>query len=160
MTYPEWLPGLVLFEDHGGNWSKYLSAIYAIFVADFKDNSPIFRGSRITLMKRKMLYGKDATFWHMTSEGEIEQERLPDFRRCERIRWPRPIIENSDAQSVKVWENMRKRESRLCLWLEDAEYLVILAKRKRHLFLMTAYPVTQPHRKRKLQKEYEESLNG
>jgi hypothetical protein len=29
----------------------------------------------------------------MIQEGRTEDERTPDLRRCERIRWPRPIIE-------------------------------------------------------------------
>ena len=91
----------------------------------------------------------------MISEGTDEADRNPDFQRCRRIRWPRPIIEHADGLVVKIWENRRGSETRVCLWLENVEYLVVLALRRRYLLLWTAYPVTEPHRKRKLQKEYE-----
>jgi len=55
---------------------------------------------------------------------------------------------------LKVWRNDRYGEERLCLWFEDEEYLVVLARRSGYLLLWTAYPVTEPHRKRKLQKEF------
>jgi hypothetical protein len=101
-----------------------------------------------------MELGKAATFWHLISEGKAEDERLPDLRRCERIRWPRPIIEHADTPIVKVWENKRKRDQRICVWFEEEEYLVVLARRKGYVVLWTAYLVTRPHTRRKLQREY------
>jgi hypothetical protein len=56
---------------------------------------------------------------------------------------------------VKVWENERRGETRVCLWLECCDFLVILARRKGYTMLWTAYPVVHPHQRRKLQKEYE-----
>lgn len=107
------------------------------------------------LKKHPLSNGKEATFWHMISEGGQEDERGIDLRRCERIRWPRPIIEHEAHRTIKTWENKRRGEKRICLWLESEEYLVILAERKGYILPWTAYLVTQPHRKRKLQKEYE-----
>jgi hypothetical protein len=79
---------------------------------------------------------------------------LPDLRRCERIAWPRAIIERADDPVVQVWENRRGAEKRICLWLEQEEYLVVLADRGRYVLPWTAYLVTEHHRKRKLSKEY------
>lgn len=80
---------------------------------------------------------------------------MPYLRRCERIRWPKPIIENyADIDNIKLWENERKGEKRICLWVEREEYLVVLAERKGFYLLWTAYLVTEDHRKRKLEKEY------
>jgi hypothetical protein len=107
-----------------------------------------------------VIQGKEATFWHLISEGELESDRLPDLRRCERIRWPRPVIEHTTEPVIKVWENERGSEKRVCLWLESAEYLVVLARRKSYVLIWTAFPVTEAHRKRKLQREYEASKNG
>ena len=102
-----------------------------------------------------MVQGKEATFWHFISEGTAENDRLPDLRRCQRIRWPRPIIEKADVHQLKVWENKRRREARICIWFEEGEYFVILAKRKKYVLPWTAYLVTKPHQKKKLLKEYE-----
>ena len=153
---PDWLPELVLFEDYDGDWNRYIEAIYACFKADFLDKPVQYRGTRLGLKRHPEVQGKAATFWHIVSEGQVETQRLPDLRRCERIRWPRPIIENSTDACIKVWENERRGERRLCLWLEDAEYLVVLAIRNGYYLLWTAYYVTQQKQKVKLQREYEE----
>ncbi|QJB42956.1 hypothetical protein [Dolichospermum flos-aquae] len=155
MKQPIWLPPLVLLNDYGGNSEAYLEAVYTIFKGDFIDSKPSFKGIRFGLKRYPLLQDKEATFWHITSEGSQETERIPDFRRCERIRWLRPIIENSEDPAIKVWENDRKGNKRICLWLDSEDYLVILDKRDRYVLLWTAYLVTQPHRQRKLQKEYE-----
>jgi len=57
---------------------------------------------------------------------------------------------------LKVWKNVRNGETRICLWLESEEYLLVLAERKDHVLPWTAYMVDRTHRKQKLQKEFEE----
>lgn len=153
MSPPEWLPPLFEFR---GDWPLYLKALYELFKADFIDTKPQFRGRTLGLKRYPMSDGKEVTFWHMIQEGPVEEGRLPDLRRCERIRWPRPIIENSEDQLLKVWTNVRKGEVRFLLWLEVEEYLVVLAERKGYLLPWTAYLVTEEHRKRKLLKEFED----
>jgi len=157
---PDWLPPLVLFQDHGGNWNCYLKALYGYFKKDFVNDSPSFRGTRLGLKRYPMEQGKEATFWHLISEGRSEDERLPDLRRCERIRWPRPVIEHAGEPVIKVWKNKRGSEQRVCIWFEAVEYLVVLAVRQGYILLWTAYPVTESHRKRKLQKEYEAHIKA
>ncbi|MCW3052154.1 MAG: rflB [Chthonomonadales bacterium] len=152
---PDWLPDLVLFEDYNGNWQRYVEAVYACFKADFLDKAVLYRGNRLGIKRYPEYQGKSATFWHIVSEGQVEVERLPDLRRCERIKWPCAVIENSMEPDVKVWENERRGERRLCLWLEEREFLVILAIRNGYYLLWTAYCVMQYHQKTKLQREYE-----
>jgi hypothetical protein len=72
---------------------------------------------------------KEATFWHFISEGQTEEERVSDLRRCERVRWPKPVIENSTDSKIKYWKNTRKGEPRICLWLECEDYVVLERKR-------------------------------
>lgn len=155
MTTLDWLPSLVLFETYSGNWEKYIEALYSFFKQDFIDSLPSFQGARLALKRHPVIQGKEATFWHLISEGKGEEERLPELRRCERIRWPRPLIEHSEEPAIKVWENSRKGETRICLWLEEQEYFVVLAKRRGYILPWTAYLVTEAHRKAKLRKEYE-----
>ncbi len=152
---PEWLPPLVLFSDSGGNWGAYLDAIYTWFRQDFVDSKPTFQGQRLGLKRHPMTGGKEATFWHMIQEGKVEVDRTPDLRRCERIRWPRQIIDHNTDPTIKIWRNQRDNENRVCLWFEQENYLVILADRGDYILPWTAYLVTQPHQQRKLQREYE-----
>lgn len=155
MKMPAWLPPLVLFETYSGNWEHYLEALYVFFKKDFIESVPSFQGMRMALKRHPVIQNREATFWHLISEGKNEEERLPDLRRCERIRWPKPVIEHSDEKPIKVWENERRGEKRICLWLEEQQYLVVLAKRRGYILLWTAFVVMEPYRKRKLQKEYE-----
>lgn len=152
----DWLPPLVLFEDCNGNWDSYLKAIYAWFKQDFIDSKPVYQGRLLRLKRHPITEGKEATFWHMVQEGAIEDDRTPDFRRCERIRWPRPIIEHDADPAIKSWRNTRGKEERICLLFTEENYLVILADRGEYILPWTAYLVEQPHRLRKIQREYEE----
>ncbi|MBS4060887.1 MAG: hypothetical protein KG029_10845 [Bacteroidetes bacterium] len=155
---PEWLPPLILLKDSEGDWDTYLDKIYQVFRRDFVARKPVFRGIRLALKRHPISEGKEATFWHIISEGKDEQNRTPDLRRCERMGWPCPIIEMSDGDhNLRVWENQRDDETRICIWLsfDGEDYLVVLAKRKEFVLLWTAYPLTYPHQKRKLQREYE-----
>ena len=151
----DWLPPLVLFSDYNGDWDRYLNALYAWFKQDFIDRKPIFQGRRLGLKRHPLTHGKEATFWHMTSEGQDEASRTPDFSRCERIRWPRPVIENSEDTKVKWWVSVKRNEERIHIWLEDEDYIVVLADRKGFLLPWTAFLVNREHTRRKLTREYE-----
>lgn len=150
-----WLPPLITLCAYQGRWDCYLDAVYAVFKRDFVDSKPIFQGQRLGLKKFPMTCGKEATFWHMIQEGQREEDRTPDLRRCERISWPKPIIEHKEVPFIKIWRNKRGTEQRICLWLCQENYLVVLADRGEYLLPWTAYLVEQPHRQKKLQKEYE-----
>ncbi len=81
---------------------------------------------------------------------------MPDIRRCERIRWPKPIMEHDADRAIKVRVNRRRGERRICLWFEQENYLVILADRGEYILPWTAYLVEQPHRQRKIQRQLQE----
>lgn len=157
---PHWLPSLMKREAYGRDASAYLDALYERFAEDFVRSKPSFQGQQLALKRHPLSEGREATFWHMISEGRDESNRTIDAERSERIPWARAVIENADDPRVLVWENMRGSERRICLWLEEHEYVVILADRGGYLLPWTAYTVTQPHRKRKFRKEYEEWLRS
>lgn len=149
------LPELICLNDYNGDWEKYLEAIYNCFKKDFIDSQPQFNKIKISLKKHPLLNGKEATFWHLISEGKDEQKRIPEMRRCERIKWPRSIIENHHSDNIKYWENRRAGEERICLCFGDWQYLVVLSKRKGYTLIWTAYPIAEKHTKKKLKKEYD-----
>jgi hypothetical protein len=115
----------------------------------------MFPRRRLGLKRHPLTCGKEATFWHMTSTGKVEADRIPDLRRCERIRWPKPLIENSQDPAVKYWVSMKGHEDRIHIWLENEDYVVILADRGEYLLPWTAFLVTWEHTRRRLRKEYE-----
>ena len=156
----KWLPELVRLDTYNGNWDRYLEVIYNFFTKDFVDDQPTYQGRKLALKRLPMYEGKEATFWHIISEGNTEESRTPNLRRCERIKWPRPIIENSADPVIKLWHNKRKGKIRICLLLDPANYLVILERRANYDIFWTAYPIDRPHQKRKLVKEYEEYIKA
>ena len=149
------LPDLIELTDFNGNFKQYLEAVYALFKRDFIDSKPVFRGIRLGLKKFPISEDKEATFWHMTSEGENEENRNPDLRRLERIQWPAPMINESTHPYLKVWENKRGNKHNMRIFHENENYLVILRKGKDYLLPWTAYLISDKARKKKLIKEYE-----
>lgn len=156
------MPELILLSDYDSDYFKYEEAVYQLFLENYKESMPIFKGKSLALKRHPLVKNKEATFWHLTSEGPVEQERIPDLRRYERINWAKTIIEYcySSCIKIKTWENMRKGEKRVLIWCEDVEYLVVLADRGTYTLLWSAYPVTESHRKRKLLKEYQEYIEN
>lgn len=154
------LPELITLENFGGNFEQFLEAVYEIFKKDFIARKPTFRGKRLGLKKIPYYKDKEATFWHMTSEGEDEGNRIPDLRRMERIRWPNPLIVNSEHPYLKVWRNQRKGKDRILIFHEDESYLVVLADRGDYILPWTTYHIEKTHTKNKLKKEYETYINA
>lgn len=155
-----WLPELIRLQDHGNSWESYVEELYRYFRRDFVASHPVFEGKRLGLKARPLYQDKEATFWHFITEGEIEHERLPDLRRCERIRWPRPLIEACGTPRVKSWKNKRGTETRTVIALNDFSYVVVLAERRNYVLPWTAYCVERTHRREKLRKEYEHHVKG
>ena len=66
-----------------------------------------------------------------------------------------PVIEHSLQEVCKVWEQEINGEPRIHIWLECADFMVVLAGRKGYYLLWTAFPILEDHQRRKFQKRYE-----
>jgi hypothetical protein len=135
------LPELILFTDFGGDFKSFNEAVYERFLLDFVDTRPHFRGVRLGLKAHPKVDNRECTYYHITHEGDIEIERLPDIPRMERIAYPKFLINNCDHPSLKVWENQRGKDTRILILCEEEGYLVVLTKRKDYILLWTAYTV-------------------
>jgi hypothetical protein len=124
---------------------------------DFNAGLLKFEGTRLSLRRHPIVRGKEASFWHLVSTGDIEEDRMPDLRRCECICWARAIIDNAGDPLIKRWENTRNGNTNICLWLESENYLVVLGKRNGYVLLLTAYLVEE-YRKKRLEREYQDFL--
>lgn len=155
-----WLPSLILLEQSNGDWGKYLDTIYSVFRRDFVDSKPNFQGRRVGLKRHPLADGKEATFWHFISTGKGEDQRTPDLRRCERISWPRPIMEAVGNGKIRIWENLRDGEKRIVIALPDFSYVVVVADRGAYVLPWTAYVVVREHQKQKLRREYKAYKSG
>jgi len=156
MSSIPWMPSLVLLADAGYDWNTYLDIVYQFFRKDFVESSPFYTGVPLKLKRYPLRDGREATFWHLVTEGDTESHRVPDEIRCERIRWPRPIIEHVPCSEIRCWHNRRGSEERIVLALADYSYVVILAMRSGYLLPWTAYSVERNHHRRKLQREFQQ----
>lgn len=154
MSPAGWLPAIIPFSE---NWYKYLLFIYSKYEADFVQTTPRFKGINIGVKREPRTQGMDWAFWHIIQTGKNEESRIPDLRRCERISWPRPIIENCEEGCIKIWENIRDGKPRICIWYEEIRYIVILIKKKAGACFLTGYPIDRPHTERKIKQEYEKN---
>jgi hypothetical protein len=151
------LPKIICLEDYNGNYHNYIDAVYAIFERDLVKNRPDFGSHKLQLKSLPLFQNRAYTFYHLTHKGEIESEREPDFRRCERIAWVKPTIENTEKWNLKFWKQSRNGKSRVCIQLkveEDVDYYVILDVRTNYILIWTAFIAEYEHEKRKKEKEY------
>lgn len=154
----ESLPALFRLSDYQGDWERYLEALYQIFLDEVVNAGLMFQGLPVRVQFRPMTHGKGFGFWHLISEGQgpNEEERTPDLRRCERLRWIAWLIRNVESKnSIRWWENRRGGNTHVVLWLPAHDFAVVLAKRQGYYLLRTAY-VVSPHRKKAFEKEWRE----
>ncbi len=140
------LPSLVPVSDY--NASEYIDKIYEIFVDEVVNGNISFLGLPISCPWHPPYDSKHFSFWHLISESSdsnrVEHDRVPDMRRCERIKWISYIIKNAnDKELIWCWENTRKTSRGLSkhvvLYLHAERYIVVLRKKVYRLELVTAY---------------------
>jgi hypothetical protein len=156
-TKPEWLPDMFPVSP----WTEQtFDLLYEIFKRDFKDSQPSYRGLAIWFFTEKSL-DKELVFWHLTSRDDKDAgERLPDFRRSERLPWARPMLDNTDTPEVLDWDYEEGDGTvKTYVWLKDFDYLMILKKypdgRRR---LITSFWVEYLNTRRKLENKYEKRI--
>lgn len=153
-------PELMLW--NGSNWETYEGAIYAAYLKTVAHARLQFRGDQVKVKFRPESKQKGYGFWHLISEApdetnRNEEDRVPDIRRCERVRWVAWCIENAGKPGFPWWENQRGNETHVVIWAEAHDYAVVLAKRRTQegtgfYLLKTAYCLRN-HSIRKFAKE-------
>lgn len=159
-----WLPELEYLDSYDNEWRRYESVLYSIFKADFIDSRPSFECKQVNIRRHPMEYNKEEAFFHVTCQDyRKDGERVPDFRRCERIRWVRSFIENYNCdtskcegcEGIKVWSEPYKATSRVHILLEEERYMVVLERRDSYCLLITAFYFNYDHALEKKLKCYE-----
>lgn len=145
-------PELITLQSYKGDWKTYVDVIYQIYLNEVVNGKLTFENLPIRCQYRPATHGKHFGFWHLISEGKTEDDRTPDLRRCERIRWIAYIIKNINLPEISYWENKRGNNKHVVLWLEKENFIVILAKRHDYFLLKTIY-VHNNKKTEKLRKE-------
>jgi len=147
-------PDLILIEEFSGNFKLYFENVYKIFENSFINSQPLYNGVKVSAQKHPEVDGIHRTFYHITHEGEIENDRKPDFRRMERIRFPKFCIENCSHKDFLIWEKIVGRDNRIHILNEAERYLIVLTERKGYYLFWTAFYIEENHTIRKKKKEY------
>jgi len=151
------LPPLCVFSGAAEDWPAYEDELYAHFRRDVVERQPPlrFRGRPVGIRREPADKGKEYAFWHITSYGMSEEARVPDLRRCERIRWPAALLLADEADRV-VWEEPPKGQyTHLGVALPDFSYVVFLREWPYSYQLLTAYAVEREHIRAKYRSHWE-----
>lgn len=133
-----WLPPLVLSRDYC-DFDDYLGALYGFFAEDFIKSNPSLLGRPVRSKRVEPYKQKDHSFWHCIEKAIpgakiCEDNREIQFPLCERIRWPRPIIEQAlSSDDVLAWTETRSgsgTKERVHLFVPKEKYVVVLEPRK------------------------------
>ncbi len=158
---PDFLPPIL---DLQGTWEEILERLYTVFSRDFKKGAVFHRRMRIFYDNRVLPDGcnKEEGFWHVVSRKDrVSGERLIDYLRAERLPWARPTMESSERAEIKVFDydhGIKDIGVRRYIWLDEHDYVLILQKKKKALFWITAYHVDSEGGRRDLARRYEKRL--
>lgn len=85
---------------NGANWETYEDAIYDAYLETVAYAGLRFRDDPVKVRFQPNFKHKGYGFWHLISEApdqanRNEDDRVPDLRRCERVRWIAWCIKNA-----------------------------------------------------------------
>jgi hypothetical protein len=144
--------------EFSGQWEPYEEALFQIFKATIIQGNLVFSGLPVRTRFLPSTKGKHFTFWHLITEGELEEKRTPDFRRCERLSWIQWVLNNYASHSgISVWQERRKGSKDHVLWYEAGQYVVVLSKRSTYFLLKTAYYASKQKKIQSLQRERDQA---
>ncbi len=148
MSLPE------IYEFHG-DWSSYVEELYDIYLDDIVNNSSLrFDSLPIRTRFKPLTDNKGYGFWHIISDGEEEDDRVPDMRRCECLPWVSHCISKALRPPAPIhwWKNKRGTNTHIIILSEVEGFVVVLAQRKGYNLLKTAYFPTS-YRLKSMKKE-------
>jgi hypothetical protein len=155
---PDFLPPILGL---GGSWEEILERLYSVFARDFKSGTVKHRDLEVLYDKRILTdsKGKEEGFWHVVSRFDPKTgDRLIDYRRAERLPWARPLIESIERPEIKVFdyiEGSKDKGVRRYIWLEKYDYILILQRKKKIFYWVTAFYLDTMWKKEDMRKRFE-----
>ncbi|MBI5806139.1 hypothetical protein HZA73_08845 [candidate division TA06 bacterium] len=149
-----------------GEWSTIVDELYKIFVTDFKWNSTFHNNLRVDYNRtiNEDGQGKEEGFWHVVSKDQLSEggikERLPDYRRAERLPWAKVIMTSGTRPEITIFdykEGPQNKGVRRNIWLREYNYCLILQHKKTKYYWVTAFHVDEEYNKT-LTKHYEKRV--
>lgn len=142
------LPDIMPLGDYDGDWNVYCEALYGFYIDNISDAKLQVDSLPIWCRRHPPSQGKDFCFWHLVQEGPVEEDRVPDLNRCERLPWVPCIISGGRHEpDVRWWRNARHGKRNLLLWAWQDDHVVIMEIQRDRLSLVTSYgPLTRRRR--------------
>ncbi len=144
------------------DYTEYENAVYNAYLNSYSQKQFTYNSKPIREKRHPLIAGKSCTFWHIVSSGTNEDNKLPDFNRYETVSWPGFILSYclDNCSSKLVWKNKRGSHTRVLIYCQDIDYLVVLDEHEDYYLFWTGYPVTYTHTKNKLLKEYNDYISS
>lgn len=146
-------------EDYA-RYKEYEDKLFEIYRNLYEEGELSYFGNEVKMKHYPPDYGIKTGFYHMICENynhtDDENDRKPNFRRCERIMWAKQFIEwcSHNCEKIWIWENERHNKKNVLIYCHEQNYLVVLAKRNGYYLLTTAYVVEYSNARRDLVNEY------
>ena len=146
------------------HFADYEDQLFQIFLSVYEHGRINYHKIPVHMKHYPPDYGERSGFYHLICENYqhtgMEEDRSPNLRRCERLKWPQKIIEHcaGACPELLIWENERRGKVNILLFCPELDYIVVLGKRNNYLLLVTAYPVDYPNRRRNLLAEYNQYM--
>ncbi|HBY21611.1 MAG: hypothetical protein A2Y24_07540 [Clostridiales bacterium GWE2_32_10] len=157
-----WLPPLKRCEDLN-KYAEYEDELYEIFKRDFINNQIYFESKVLRIRKHPITYGREEAFYHIICKDLLKnRDRTPDIARCERIEWPRKIIDNCKCDNnciwcskIKIYKKIFKNNNyRYHILFEEYSYIVIVEERKEYMLFITGYVIDEDNEMDKKLKDF------
>lgn len=157
------LSGLIQYKNTL-DWDTYYDEIYQVFVNDFLIKELTYNGKKVQIKKYPLVGKKEQSFFHITTIDDKNGDvRIPDFRRCERIKWVREFIEHyfcnkecHNCLGIHNWIQPFKNRFRTYICNKSKKFLVVLEERSNYYLLITAFYINEKNTKKiyELEKNY------
>lgn len=149
------------------DWNNYINNLYNdYFVPDFLNSKIFFMGLPVYIRPEPRYNNWEHGFIHMTHRdyshnSHDPNDRVPDFRRSERLPWVKRTIENyscsvdNDCDEILYWEELYRGFIRVNLLYEYEAFQVVLEKRKNHYMIITSFQLDEEWELEKRIRKYE-----
>lgn len=138
-----------------GDFDDVIRAAYLEFCDCFKKNPPRkVRGKPLVHDDRVLSGNCCEGFWHIVERGP-DNARLFDPRRAARIGWIKEILFAGAGNASRFAYNEGSGQTKLYYWLEEENFVVILAERPRVVALVTAFYIDRDWLKKDLERRRE-----
>ncbi|MDD2391971.1 MAG: hypothetical protein PHU94_03445 [Bacilli bacterium] len=146
------------------SYDEYIENLYKIFVEDFIDKGVFFLKKKVYLDFNTIVDNKSETFFHVICG---DKKDITNFRRAERIKYPKSIIENylecetcMNNCKIKMFFKKIHGKKRYHFFSEEYLYMVVLEDEGKKMKLITAFYIDEKYKIYNYNNDYKNYINS